>query len=333
MMLATQSETADLCPAGQAATAFRACGSVTCTRLVHPPAVDFLYRYALKASKWGAMRRDDRQAPLTPSIHGDPVMESLLQALLSRIEEASGERLHPTYSYFRVYKRGDVLLRHTDRPACEVSVTLSLGFKPEDQPWPICLERDGVPLSVPLQPGDALLYKGVETPHWRERFEGEQAAQVFLHYVRRDGPYHEWIYDKRPRTAAVPVLCRLIERLEGLPLSPLLEESTGIAPEKGEQETMPLDFSTSFTPAPPVVVQEVGDESVVMNAETRACLSLGPVATRIWTLLGQSPTLDAALKSLMNEYDASEERLRGDLERFVEKLLQHGLVVPRPAEQ
>ena len=56
-------------------------------------------------------------------------MEALLETLLPRVEAESGMRLLPTYSYLRVYKRGDVLRRHTDRPACEMSVTLNLGSK------------------------------------------------------------------------------------------------------------------------------------------------------------------------------------------------------------
>ena len=38
---------------------------------------------------------------------------------------------------------------------------------------------------VELEEGDGLFYKGIETPHWRDKFEGSRLAQVFLHYVRR----------------------------------------------------------------------------------------------------------------------------------------------------
>ncbi len=45
-------------------------------------------------------------------------------------------RALPTYSYLRVYKRGNLLKAHRDRPACEISMTVNLGMSAEE-PWPI----------------------------------------------------------------------------------------------------------------------------------------------------------------------------------------------------
>src|SRR5438128_3740322 len=70
----------------------------------------------------------DTQVPETPARYSAPRMEVLLLELLPQIEEASGLSLHPTYSYLRMYKQGDVLARHRDRPACETSVRLCLGY-------------------------------------------------------------------------------------------------------------------------------------------------------------------------------------------------------------
>ena len=33
--------------------------------------------------------------------------------------------------------------------------------------------------------------------HWRNKFEGNNCVQVFLHYVRKNGPYADWATDKR----------------------------------------------------------------------------------------------------------------------------------------
>src|SRR5712671_2297356 len=79
-----------------------------------------LYQYALdlvKRIQW----QSDRLVPDTPALYGEPRMEELLVTLLPRIEEASSLSLYPTYSYLRVYKRGDILPRHRDRPSCEIS--------------------------------------------------------------------------------------------------------------------------------------------------------------------------------------------------------------------
>jgi len=59
-------------------------------------------------------------------------------------------------------------------------------------------DRDGRQEAVALERGDILLYKGAERPHWREPFDGEWQIQVFLHFVRKGGPYEEFKYDKRP---------------------------------------------------------------------------------------------------------------------------------------
>lgn len=139
----------------------------------------------------------DSAVPGASSSAGDVFMDGLLMDLLPRAEEICRLRLFPTYSYFRVYHSGDVLTRHTDRPSCEISLSLCLGYQAE-KPWPLMLEGpDGIS-EVELAPGDALFYRGIECAHWREPLNGDHLAQVFLHYVNQDGPYAEWKYDKRP---------------------------------------------------------------------------------------------------------------------------------------
>lgn len=143
------------------------------------------------------MKFTDPQVPNTPSSYGDSAMEDLLVSLMPAIELASGLGLYPTYSYFRVYKAGDVLKEHTDRDSCEISVTLNLGFNAEG-PWPIWLRANGRDVPVYLNAGDALLYRGIELAHWRTAFFGVHAAQVFLHYVDKNGPCRAWKFDGRP---------------------------------------------------------------------------------------------------------------------------------------
>lgn len=172
----------------------------------------FLYDYALKAAQVGQLKPGDSQAPDSPSASGDPFMDALLELLLPRVETAAGLQLYPTYSYFRVYRNGAVLARHTDRESCEVSVTLSLGSEPAE-PWPILIAANGIETSVAICPGDGLLYRGIELPHWRERFCGTGAVQVFLHYVDQSGPYREWRFDKRPDLTRSPVAARIVDKL------------------------------------------------------------------------------------------------------------------------
>jgi hypothetical protein len=163
---------------------------------VKNPELELLYRYACKRADRGTMLPDGT-APGALAAPGDFFMDGLLVDLLPLAEEVSRLKLFPTYSYFRVYRRGDELAKHKDRPACEISMTLCLGYEAE-QPWPIFVEGPEGASSVSLAPGDAMVYRGIECPHWREALAGEKLAQVFLHYVDQNGPYAEWKYDKRP---------------------------------------------------------------------------------------------------------------------------------------
>ena len=128
---------------------------------------------------------DDNQIMETPSFYADELMQKIQIQLLPKIEKHTGLELFKTYTYARVYKRGDILRIHRDRPACEVSITLDLG----GDPWSLwVLDRDENPVEVKLNAGDALIYRGQEIHHWRGKFEGSTHAQVFLHYVDKYGP-------------------------------------------------------------------------------------------------------------------------------------------------
>lgn len=141
----------------------------------------------------------DPQCPKSEAIHGAQVFDSLLVQLLPYFEVASGKKLLPTYSYARLYAPGDELKNHTDRESCEISATITLGFEGDN--WPIYM-GDGMDKSnaseIKMGVGDAVLYRGMEKHHWREKYtEGKWQAQVFLHYVDADGPYKDFAYDKR----------------------------------------------------------------------------------------------------------------------------------------
>lgn len=162
---------------------------------VADPDLSLLYRYTCKLATMGIMTHDS-QVPDAWSAHGDLFMDGLLMDTLPLAEQITGTKLFPTYSYFRVYKKGDALAKHKDRPSCEISLSICLGYEAEE-PWPLWIETPVGVSSIGLQPGDALLYRGMECAHWREPMIGERAAQVFLHYVDQNGPYAEWKFDKR----------------------------------------------------------------------------------------------------------------------------------------
>jgi hypothetical protein len=144
---------------------------------------------------------NDLQCPLSQAVHGVEAFDKLLETCLPYFEQASGLKLYPTYSYARLYnQQGEELKNHRDRPACEISATLTLGF--EGDVWSIYMGDDEAKTinvsKINMAIGDAVMYRGCDKYHWREPYvEGQWQAQVFLHYVDANGPHAEWKYDKR----------------------------------------------------------------------------------------------------------------------------------------
>ena len=133
-----------------------------------------------------------------------------------KLEKAIGSELANTYYYDRFYFPGQELTRHADRDACEISVTVHISTNLK-QPWPIWIKtpdtyddpnikmnilKKGEDRSVILNPGDGMVYKGCERPHWRDPMpteyertwygrrkekEGLYYHQVFFHYVLANG--------------------------------------------------------------------------------------------------------------------------------------------------
>jgi hypothetical protein len=182
--------------------------------LLKRDAANFMYQYNLIADTGMFGTWKDNQVPNTYSHYSDPVMETLLVKMLPVMAKETGLELVPTYSYARLYKKGDILYRHKDRPSCEISTTLNLG----GDPWPIFIDGTGANsiisgqdqtavlkpnapqgTKILLEVGDMLVYSGCELEHWREPFEGNTCGQVFLHYNHVNGPFAEKNrFDKRP---------------------------------------------------------------------------------------------------------------------------------------
>jgi len=141
----------------------------------------------------------DAQIPQTYSHYSDIVMETLMLECLGIMEKTTGLKLYPSYTYARIYKKGDELKRHKDRFSCEISTTMNLG----GDKWDLYLEPSGQEgkkgIKVNLEPGDMLVYSGCELEHWREKFKGKSCGQVFLHYNnKKTKGSGQNLFDKRP---------------------------------------------------------------------------------------------------------------------------------------
>jgi alkylated DNA repair dioxygenase AlkB len=129
--------------------------------------------------------KSDSDVENAPAAYMYPSFAQLLFSKIFFMNDIVGEKLYPTYAYSRWYKSGAELKPHVDKQECEISVSLNLYG---DQ-WPIFMTNSaGDPVEINLKPGDAVVYRGMRSKHWREKFQGTECVQVFLHYVRADGP-------------------------------------------------------------------------------------------------------------------------------------------------
>jgi hypothetical protein len=176
---------------------FKQDGFAIVKNMVNPNVVDAVTKYALLREAY-SFNEDSKQVVGAHCEYSDFLMESLLIQYKPMVEWATGLSLLPTYSFYRVYRRGQKLIPHTDRPSCEISVTVSYGFdyKGKDYKWPIFM--NGTPLF--LEPGDGAIYRGCDIEHWREPLDVPQNSyhvQCFYHYVDANGPFAEYAYDKK----------------------------------------------------------------------------------------------------------------------------------------
>jgi predicted 2-oxoglutarate/Fe(II)-dependent dioxygenase YbiX len=153
-----------------------------------------LTEHMFKLLAEGRLNKDE-QCPLSDAVYGDPIFDNILQKFAKPIGDSVGRTLLPTYTYARIYRPGEILAKHKDRPACEISATMTLGY--DSKPvWPIFFDEERE-IPVDLDTGELAVYKGCDVLHWRTAFKGKWHVQVFLHYVDANGPYRNHVKDGR----------------------------------------------------------------------------------------------------------------------------------------
>ena len=170
----------------------------------------------------------ESQVEGSTSRYWHPQYRAIHSGIRMKLEKIIGRKLYNTYYYDRFYYPGQELTKHADRDACEISVSvhISTNLEGKDADWPFCIKTPdtytdekkttvlipGENRSLVLKPGDGLLYKGCERPHWREpmplprrrkrdillRKEQKEYYyhQIFFHYVLQDGIRAHCAWDK-----------------------------------------------------------------------------------------------------------------------------------------
>lgn len=78
-----------------------------------------------------------------------------------------------------------------------------------------------------------------------------------------------------------------------------------------------------------IMTADMKGATVMLDIETGKYYNLGDVGGRIWEILEEEMTIKQLIEKLMQEYDVTEEQCQKDIEPFLEKMMERGLVIGR----
>ena len=147
------------------------------------------------------------------SMYNYPKYKKIHSEIRLILEDILGEKLYNTYYYDRFYFSDQRLYRHSDRDACEISLSVQVSTNSKEF-WPFCIETpSGEEKFCNIQNGWGILYKGCEREHWREPLKSRHGKikrflnkitknkddtyhhQVFFHYVKANGERSHYAWD------------------------------------------------------------------------------------------------------------------------------------------
>lgn len=149
---------------------FRAERHAVLPGVVPPVHLAALRAYCRELHRRGLMEPDERQVKGRTFLYQDPAIRYLHHQLTPIVRRLVAEPVRPSFAFLSRYRPGAVLRRHTDRPQAEWNVSLAIDAAPEldaARAWPLHLEIAGRATPIRLGLGDAVLYQGTRTPHWR----------------------------------------------------------------------------------------------------------------------------------------------------------------------
>ena len=179
---------------------------------------DELTRRSTEISKFEKHSKLSSDVAESLNYFGDTLAETILLKFGHKVCSVLQEDLSPTYTFTRIYEKGAKLIPHIDRPSCEISITAPIFIsdnkastiyitnydwkkvsQSEHEKYEIEeIEQKGDYTEVNLFPGDILIYDGTNRYHWRRPLESDYLIQFFLHFVRANGQYKDFVFDKRP---------------------------------------------------------------------------------------------------------------------------------------
>ena len=87
-----------------------------------------------------------------------------------------------------------------------------------------------------------------------------------------------------------------------------------------------MDLNKKITLSDDVISQEVSGETVLLDLASENYFGLDEVGTRIWQLIKENGDLELVVKTLLEEYNVTEEALTADVDALLGEISKLGLI-------
>lgn len=159
--------------------------------------VDFLQDYYSLKVNSGLHTIDESNFSYGYFFDNDSLMETILQNSCEVISEIIDVKLLPTYSHVHLHMNGDSYENEKTKSG-EISAILSLGNSGDSEDLIYFKKSQSSIKELNLNKGDLLVFRSIDFDCWREPIKNKWVLESVLNFVDSEGPYSEFIYDKRP---------------------------------------------------------------------------------------------------------------------------------------
>mgnify|MGYP005993576223 FL=1 len=87
-----------------------------------------------------------------------------------------------------------------------------------------------------------------------------------------------------------------------------------------------MNIKSKITLPHSVFVQEIDDETIILDSVTQEYFSLNEIGKVIWDLLSESIKLEDIKTEMLEMYEVEESQLENDILNFIKALEEKGLI-------
>lgn len=192
-------------------------GITQINQVLTPEEVQYAKNIVIGKFERGELKKEDFDKHYDNSYGGAfPELDYLYDRLTPSISQMTGLTLKKANTYARVYLEGGTLEPHTDREGLDLTLSIQLENTFSEDKLIYGKGYDGTQYQSALKDGDAVLIKGRELTHWRNKIktddpDGSRLTCVFVHWtiVR--------VQAEQIENFLTPQECKdLIEKAEGM---------------------------------------------------------------------------------------------------------------------